>query len=1189
MNDISKKSTKCRFIRYSGKFVLLKMIVFLSLISAFTMNVAAENTQKALISLSEKDITLKNILSKIERQTSYLFIINSNVDLEKKVSLEIREASLIDVLNRLFKNSEVKYSVEGSHVVLSKKEQAKNTIQAGEESIVFGTVTDSGKEALIGVSVVYKGATYGGITDFEGKFSFKVPDKTGMLVFSYVGYQTLTIPVEVGREMEVVLKDDTKILSEVVVTAMGIERKATSLTYATQQVQGKELTRAKDANFINALQGKTAGLVITPNASGAGGSSKVLLRGNQSVLGENQPLIVIDGVPMADRNSTQITTDLLEGGNGVDGGDGLSNINPDDIASITILKGPNAAALYGARAGSGAIIITTKRGAEGKVKIDVSSSILFESPLVTPRFQNDYGGVVETYGDRSLNPNLPETKRRLTAQSWGPRIGALSGTTLSEIPYARNSAQDNVTDFFRTGTNFNNSIAVSGGTKLAQSYFSYGHTQSDGMVPNNAFYRHNATFRQGVSFFDERLKFDFSGSYIIQKAKNRPGSGLYGNPLYSLYTMPRNSSIAYFEDYSETYGDLYTVLSYNEVYRKQGVKGPIQNWPWIEGSEDTNNPHWYMNRLIKQQRRERMFATLGATVKITQDLVAQTRLKVDRSNDTNETKTYQGTRAKSIYNSIYEDGRYTSNQVFADVLATYTKKLNEDLNITVNTGASTQKDDFRNLDMVYWMKDTTAVPNKFEFDNLKSGALASEGPTIAKNKSLSWANAVFATALVGYQDKLFLDATYRRDWHYFYTYFHDVYGFKPYYDFYSVGANAVLDQILAIQSEKLNFLKIRTSYSDVGNPLTSGAAIMTYNPSQGSASQAAFRPWKSNPGSERVRSFEIGIDGLFFNRTIGLDLTLYNSELRNQWLPKKAATGGNLPVNSGRVRNQGIETSLSYTFEPTINFFWKTSLNYSYNKSKVLQTYDGEDRNKPAEISDIFQGGLKIYQIVGKPYGELYGRSYEYEADGKTIRTDRMGAPVLSTDYTKYLGNANSPHHLGWSNTVEYKNVSFYCLIDGKIGGKVISYTEARMDMFGVSERTGDARNAGIYYMKKTNMGGETVMQSVPGLIMPDGNIAPVEEYYKKIGGGEPVLENYVYDATNFRVREISAGYTFKSLLGVGKDLSLSLVARNLLFLYRDSPVDPDVAVSTANGYDGIEAFALPSSRSFGVNLKMSF
>lgn len=1151
----------------------------------------AASAQELTVSLNLTNATLEQALNEIGKQTSLSIVYNNNdVNAGNAISIHVQNEKLSKVMNKLLAKSNASYTIRNNHLVLYAAQSNANRMQpAQQKRFIKGNVKDETGEPLIGVSVLLQGTTVGTTTDFDGNFSIEVGNNDAVLEFSYIGYRKITQAVKNQSVLNIVMQEDTKVLGEVVVTALGIEKKAESLTYATQKVGGDELTRAKDANFINALQGKTAGLVITPNSTGAGGSSKLLLRGNSSILGNNQPLIVLDGVPMNDNNTTQITDALLSGGNTTDGGDGLSNINPDDIENITVLKGANAAALYGSKAANGVIMITTKQGSEGRATISVSSSIMFETPLVTPKLQNKYGANIENYSDTSLNPNSPVNKRRLGLYSWGSPIGQLSDVTLGEVPYARNYAVDNINSFLQTGTNYNNSVSASFGSEKATTYMSYGNTTAKGIIPENKFSRHNLTFRENIKLFNQRLELSLSGSYILQESDNRPGSGIYANPLYDLYIMPRNADISYFENNSEVYGQLYYINPIQQdgktVYPKANAEGPIQQWPW-SNEENRNSPYWYVNRLKRNNIRERFFGTVGAKVNIIDGLTAQARFKIDRVKDTNETKTYQGTRAKNFYNSIYEYSKSESNQIFADFLVSYNKTI-EDFEIGANVGGSTMKLDNSAMGFNYWMADSTSTPNVFDPSNVittkKDGAHV---PT-TKSQDQNWENAIYGTLSIGYKDLAYIDGSFRTDWSRVYTQFAAL-GTPDHYTYYSVGGNVMLNNVFNIENENFNHAKLRVSFSEVGNSIPNqNYAGMSQNWGSQIIEASAYRTFY-NPLPETMKSTEVGIDMRLFRNAIDFDFTFYNTLMVNQWLPKTAATGGSLPLNSGKIRNRGIETTIGYNLASADHkFTWRTSLNYSYNVNKILETY-GENLDSPMETEPVYGGGLRLRYEVGKPYGELYGKTFLYDENGN-IKTDINGAPMSTSDYNCYLGNANSPHHLGWSNNFTYKDFNFYFLIDGKIGGTVISYTEALLDAYGVSERSGDARDSGVTYLKKTSVGGVMVMQPVPGVIMPDGNIAPAQEYYQAIGMGEPTLSEYAWSATNFRLREVSLGYTFRNLFGNGKNLNVSAVARNLFFLYKESPVDPDVSVSTANSYGGIEAFSMPTTRSFGLNLKATF
>lgn len=1174
-------------------FKIMRITLLLAFISVFSLKAKDVHSQNARVTLSQLNSPLELVINEIESQTDYLFIVNSSIDTNKKVSIKVKDATVSSVLNQLLKGTNVSYSTEGSYIILSQNKSqimGNQLVKENKDIVVTGNITDAFGEPLIGVNVLLKGSTAGTISDIDGNYSLRVPEGKGEIQFSYIGYRNVVLPIGKKTVLNVIMEEDSKVLGEVVVTALGIEKKAESLTYATQKVGGDELTRAKDANFINALQGKTAGLVITPNSTGAGGSSKLLLRGNSSVLGENTPLIVMDGVPMANPGSTQITDALLSGGNTTDGGDILSNINPDDIEDITVLKGANAAALYGSAAANGVIMITTKKGKEGTASISVSSSMLFETPLVTPKFQNYFGADVDSYADMSMNPNNPITRRRLGNYSWGQRIGRLSAATLAEIPYARNNVVDNVSNFLETGTNFNNSVSASFGSEKVNNYISYGNTTSTGMIPNNKFNRHNLTFRQGMKLFKERVEINLSVSYVYQESKNRPGSGIYGNPLYDLYLLPRNADISYFKNNSEVQGQLYYIEGiYDEnnkiIYPKAEAEGPIQQWPWIN-EENRNSPYWYTNRLQKSAIRERLYGTLGLKVNIYDGLIAQARFRVDRIRDTNETKTYQGTKAKTFYNSIHEYARVNTDMMYADFLISYSKRV-KDFDLSANLGASTEKEDYNNVGWNYWMRDSTSIPNVFDPSNVITNKKDGAHIPVTKSKDQDWTNAVYGTLSLGYKEMAYIDASFRTDWSRVYTQF-KMFGSSDHYTYYSVGGNAILDRMFRINNENLNHAKLRLSYSEVGNSIPNVVyGEIKRNISSGTIEASQYRTFR-NPKPETVRSTELGIDLRLFRNIIDFDFTFYNTKMLNQWLPKSAATGGTLPLNSGVIRNRGIETTLAYNFStPNNKFTWRTALNYSFNKNKILETY-GKNNSEMIEQDPVFNGGLKLRYKVGKPYGELYGKTFQYGEDGK-IKTDSQGIPILTSSYDCYLGNANSPHHLGWSNTFTYKNFSLFFLVDGKIGGNVISYTEALLDAYGLSERSGEARLKGITYQQKSAVGGVDVMLPVAGIVMPDGEVTSVEGYYKKTGLGQPALSEYVYSATNFRLREASIGYNFRNLFGNGKHLNASFVARNLFFLFKKSPVDPDVSVSTANSYGGIEAFSLPTTRSFGLNLKATF
>lgn len=960
---------------------------------------------------------------------------------------------------------------------------------------VKGRIVDSKGEPIIGANILIEGTTTGTITDFDGYFVLNnVPDN-GFLEISYVGFKTTKVAIDGRSEYNIVLKEDTELLGEVVVTAMGIERKSTALTYSADVLGGKELTRAKDANFINSLQGKSAGLIITPSTTGAGGSSKILLRGNTSIMGNNSPLIVVDGIPMQNQNTTQINSTY---GGQRDGGDALSNINPDDIESINILKGASAAALYGSMAANGAIIITTKSGNEGKLRIDVSSNTTIETPMVLPELQNTYGST----------PN--------SNTSWGEKISG-------------EPAKNNLKDFFNVGANFNNSVALSGGNKIAQTYFSYGNTSALGITPTNKFVRHNLTLRESFDFFDGIMKADVSANYIKQKGVNRPASGGLHNPISGLYLMPRDQSIKDFETYETETGE--------------------QIWPWK--AEDNQNPYWILNRMRSEESRSRAMITAHLGIKATDWLNLDGRISYDRTDDEWDRKHYA--TSYNINKGRYNWTANTYEQIYGDFLATVNKDFSGyNLNVVLGTSFTDQKSEGNEIFIEdshepyfsnWFMPGNSKLnPNKYTYSHKRQ-------------------YAVFGSANLDFRGYANLEATVRNDWS------SSLYGTSSVSYFYpSFGANLLLHKIFNM-NEDINLFKFRGSYSIVGNDIPAGITTMSdmrfVMGSGGSLKMPDAAPF-TELKPEKTHSMEFGLE---FGHRCGFtgEITYYKSNTHNQFFMVKAPWGSgynNRYINAGNVQNQGIELSLGYSKEWN-NVSWISKLNFAYNDNKILELVEGLENPQLAEAN-----GFYMFLKENGSYGDVYVRDLIVSESGEG--NNKTYSLASSDEATTKVGTLNSKIHMGWANTINYKDFTLYFLIDGKIGGNVLALTQGKLDLYGVSQASADVRDNG-------------------GKIEFQGHEFDAYDYYQAVAGSSYKGDDYVYSATNFRLRELSLGYTFRNLFGQSKDLNVSLVGRNLFFFYKDAPVDPDVSASTANGWQGIDYFNLPSTRSFGLNFKMSF
>lgn len=1065
---------------------------------------------------------------------------------------------------------------------------------------ISGTVVEESGEPLIGVQVIPVGAVQsGGLTDINGKFSISVPSGVKQLSFTYVGYQTQTIDILSNKVINVTMKEDSKQLETVVVTAMGIKRKSKSLTYATQSISNKDLTRVQDANFVNALQGKTAGLTITPNSGGAGSASKILLRGNASIQGNNSPLIVVDGVPM--NNSIKNTNGYSIGYSKVaEGSDPLSSINPEDISDVNILKGANAAALYGSDAANGVIIITTKSGREGSLKVDFSTNMQMETPMILPKFQSSYGASLSGNG--------------VNADSWGEKISANEKYHLMNEPY-------NLKKFFKVGYTMNNSVAVSGGTKMVQSYFSINNTTASGMMPGNKFQRNGITLKESFNFFDDRLKIDVSGNYVYQTNTNAISGGVVYNPLYNLYMAPRNLDIDYYKSEFEKKGEWESnpITIYPEwdgskltafLQPKQEtntLNGMQQNWFKGRGVPGANNPYWLINRLPSSDITQRMYATFSLNYKINKIFDIVYRANIDRNQSSNESKTYATTvDPAGVYvdRGMYGWGKDHSTNFYTDALFNYHQTIFNDWSLSGSIGGSFK----RSTGEHFWMRNVGAFDRDRYVDkkNLPTAInqfypTASYATTREFSLPSDWARSVFVTAQIGWKEKAYIDASYRIDWSRAFSQFSDK--VNPFYGYYSVGANVLLNELINMP-KWINLIKFRSSVSEVGNSIPNFNFDALATSTSGAIKAKQYASF-DNPKPETVLSFEGGFDFAAFNNRLNFDFTYYNSTMFNQFLPITGSSGTLLPINSGKIRNQGVEVTLSYNQDITKDFYWRTSFNYAFNNNKIINTYQGRS---DISVTIGASGELRAIFREGGAYGDLYAKDFARynsfdQLFGRTqngrlvkegdIRLNAEGAPSLDNvkGYTEYLGNINAKHTFGWSNNFSYKDFDFYFLLDGKIGGKVVSFTEAYLDAVGNSQRSGDARSSGetirwqFADAKDPNI---LIERDVPAVRMPDGNYAPAEAYFKTIGSNI-FASQYVYDATNIRLREMSVGYTFRNIMGNGKNINLSLTAHNLFFVYLKAPVDPDVSLSTGNALGGVDVFNMPTARSLGMSIKFSF
>lgn len=972
---------------------------------------------------------------------------------------------------------------------------------------ISGTITSTNGETLIGVTVQEKGTANGALSDLDGNYQLTVADGA-TVIFSYTGYAPYELTVGSESTYDVVLKEGVN-LDEVVVTALGISREKKSLTYASQEVSGDELTAVKDVNAINALTGKTAGIQINRSGSGVGGSTRIVLRGNKS-LTNNEPLIVIDGVPM--NNSRQGDQANLFGG-GIDSGDGISNINPDDVESMTVLKGASAAALYGSQAANGVILITTKKGKAGRAKVNFSSSMITETAAYKPSLQYKYG---QTSDGAEF--------------SWGSEV----------------NAPNHVDDFFQTGVNWINALSISGGTENLQTYFSYSNTNAKGIMPTNTLNRHNFTLTESGKFYDGKVEVSGTVSLINQEVANRPAGGLYFNPLTGLYFFPRGLD---FNEYATNF----------EVYSSDRNFN-VQNW--VADRDIQQNPYWILNRNLNNRTRNRVISSISTKFNFTDWLSLQLRGNVDKSIDEATQRIYATTQATlSDANGRYVLNNLETTQIYADAILSVNKQLNDDLSLNANLGTSHRRNEFAS-DVFDSFNANLRFANIFSLQNI-SQPNANFSQSLIRNKL----NAGFASVSLGYKSTYYLDATVRNDWS----------SALPTQSFLysSIGASVVLSEMMS--TDAIDFAKLRVSYATVGNDVAAYVVNdRTDNHSISSVTGLNVNRVGPIPGTvlqpETSKSLEVGLDFRTLNNRLSADLAYYRTNTINQFIRISAPAGSGFSqylVNAGNVQNSGIEAFISYDVVESSDFNWNMGLNFSRNRNEIITLHEALD-NGTFFINDA---GVNSYAMVikeGSQFGDIYGRKFERDADGNIVVEG--GAPKPADGALEYLGNPNPDFLAGLSNTLTYKGVTLKFLIDGRFGGQVMSVTEALLDEFGVSQRTADARDAG----------GVDV----------NGTMLDARTYYTTVGGRSGITEAYMYDATNIRLRELSLGYSLPqdAVSGIGlSSARISLVGRNLFFFRNDAPFDPDVTFATGVGFQGVDVFSLPSTRSLGFNLSIGF
>lgn len=1016
-----------------------------------------------------------------------------------------------------------------------------------QETAVRGKVLDRvSNQPVARASVTVKGNERGATSGEDGSFVINVPSGQTTILISSVGYGTEERALNnANGEIIIFLTPKNSDMNEVVVTALGIQRPAKSLTYSTQRISGAQLTEIRDANIANTLSGKVAGLTITQSANGPGGASRVVLRGNRSIQGNNNALIVVDGVAIDNSTpSGQVRNDAGDNNGGQSGSDGFSNINPDDIESINVLKGAAGAALYGSRANNGVIMITTKRGRSGRLTVNVNSGVSIENPMLLPSVQNEYSqGAGGTYST-------------LTSTNYGAKITGQQVTDYHGNSVTLRAYPNNIRDFFRTGVSTNNSVGVTTGSDKIQTYLSYANNYFEGIVPTNSLMRQTFNVRTGINITD-RLTADAKITYVVQDIHNKPGVGGDGLVIANLYRIPRTVNLDEYKNYMTVIG---------------AVEKPYY---WTSSDPVYTNPYWTVYNGHRNEDRSRVIGLASLRYKLTNWLNVQARVSNDSYDDFN-TQSY----ANNTPNYARKPGGYYAEENAhvaernVDILLSGTNPITSDLKITYNLGAS---DLIRSLRFRKNIADGLNINNKFD---LKFGSALTATTTYSKRELQS----VYGTAQFSFRDYLFLDLTARNDWSSTLP--------SPYSYFYpSVGISSVLSDMMHLPTW-VSLAKLRASYAQVGNDADPYLINQTYNYFTGyyggyiaSSSIKAI----TNLKPEKTSSVEIGTEWRLFDNTLGFDLSYYKTNSKNQLLliGTPASSGfASTYINAGNIQNSGVEAILSVTPVRSPSFTWDIGINAAYNRSKVI-ALDPSIRYIYLSSSQNVRTATPVVREGGE-FGDLYGYKWK-RMNGQFVVNDN-GLPVRE-DTISRLGNYNPKYTLGFTNTFHVKNWTLGVLIDGKFGGVITSGTAGQFAYAGTSTETVKYRDVASWVLPAVLADGSKNTKAINA-----------EQFWQTVAQGDYSWgEFFTYDATNIRIREVSLGYEFKKLPQFLKMARLSVYARNLLFIYRGSSIldipgigkrkmdfDPEVSLGNTN-YQGIEYYNLPSTRSIGLNLKLSF
>ena len=1109
----------------------LVVLTLLFLLVGGKMTVSAQtDALSRRVSVSVDGGTLDDAVVQIEKQTSLMFFYKTqDIDPDHRVTLHARQEPLSTVLDRLVEGTKLGWELSGNHIMLTPRKVDD------QPRVVTGRVTDKAGVPVIGATVIVKGTTVGASTGTDGSYTLQVPAPASgaVLLASYLGYNDAEAAVGSRTTIDITLSESSLNMDAVVVTALGIKRSEKALSYNVQQISSDDIIGNKDVNFVNALNGKVAGVNINASSSGVGGASKVVMRGTKGIDQSSNALYVIDGVPMYNLSG--------EGGTEFDSAgtsEAVADINPEDIESVSVLTGAAAAALYGSYASNGAIVITTKKGMAGRTTVTVTSNTEVLSPFVMPRFQNRYG-----------TGNLYASEGQ-TLMSWGSRLQPQDRTGYSPA-----------SDYLQTGVVGTETVSLSTGTDHNQTYLSASAVNSRGIVPNNGYDRYNFTARNTTSLLKDRMTIDLSASYIMQSDCNMINQGTYANPLVSAYLFPRGNDwnrARMFERYDPE----------RRIY--------VQDWDeWIgAGNLTMQNPYWINYRNLRENDRRRYMLSANISYKILDWLSVSGRIRIDNSVNNYTEKFYatsNSTLIEGSSNGLYGITKTEDQQTYGDVLLNINKTFGEDWSLQANVGAiisDIRQDSFKNRGPIM----ESGIANLFNVFQLDD--------TRVRREQAGWREqyqSLFASAEIGYKGTYYLTLTGRNDWP---SQLAGPQSVKSSFFYPSIGASVVLSQLIPNMPEELSYVKLRGSWASVGMPFARFLANPIY------VWDADNKVWKTETNypfydlkPERTDSWEVGLT-MRFLKHFNLDVSYYNTKTYNQTFdPQISVSSGysTLYVQTGSVRNRGVELALGYS-NKWGKFSWSSNFTFSANQNRILELVDNYRHPETGQLitkDRLDVGGLNQAHFIlkkGGSLGDLYSIiDLKRDANGHIYVDENNQIYTVSDNLDDIkLGSVFPKANMAWRNDFSVGNFRFGFMVSARIGGIVYSATQAQLDYYGVSEASAAARDAG-------------------GVRINGGSMLPAYNWYEVVGG-KNIPQYYTYSATNVRLQEASIGYTIpRKKLGDVCEITLSLVGRNLWMLYCKAPFDPETIATTGNFYQGIDYFMMPSLRNIGFNLRLKF